>query len=155
MSKIVGNTAKTGGVAILVGVTALIVAVVLAAMWVFGWGWFSRATADFRGETNVTEQIHADGDYRITAYDKFFDLCAAVQSSESSIANLEAELETDPSDDRVEQLNASITAQRNNRSELITQYNADASKADTRANFLASDLPYQLDEDNEETQCAA
>ena len=147
--------ARGGGAAIILGAVALVVIIALSIMAIFGIGLFQRSTADFRGETGQIERIQADPDYRIASYDAFFDKCAAVQSKEAQIKNLERELEdTDPSTARTERLQSSITALRNSRAELITEYNADASKEDTRANFLASSLPYQLDTNNEETPCA-
>lgn len=135
--------------------TGIVAALLIVSMWVFSWGFFSRATADFRGETEQIEKTRADGDYRIGAYERFFDLCAAVQSKEAAIASLQQELETNPPAGRVTQVNATITAVRNSRAELINEYNADAAKTDTRAAFHASDLPHELDHDLEKTTCAA
>lgn len=131
----------------------LVLGLILAGMAVFGVGLFKRSTADFRGGTAQRERTLADPDYRIAAYDRFFDLCAAVQSSEATAASLEEELETKPSDARVEQIQASLTAVRANRAEQVNQYNADAAKAGTRAQFRASTLPYTLDVNAEVTTC--
>lgn len=138
---------------IALAVPVLLVALIFGS--IYGVGWVKQITADFRGETEQKEQTIADGSYRIVAYEHFFDLCAAVQTAEDSIASLEAELDTEPPQGRVTQINASITALRNSRADLINQYNADAAKEDTRAAFHSSDLPYQLDNDTEETTCAA
>ena len=119
----------------------------------FGFGWFSRWTAEWRGGTAATEIVHADPNYRIAAYEHFFDLCAQVQSTEAGIRAQLDELDTDPPEARRVQIQANITAARKVRAELINQYNADATKEDTQANFLASSLPYHLNITTEETQC--
>lgn len=152
------NRALLGLSARALGAWALFIAVLLvaASMWLFGWGVFARGTADFRGETDQIEQISGDADYRIAAYESFFDQCAAVQTKEAELAAARAELETEGlSDYRRQQLNANITAITAARADLINQYNADAAKADTAANFRSSDLPYTLDIESETTTCAA
>lgn len=143
------------GWSLLAGIAVIIVVLILSAMAVFGFGLFQRGTADFRGGTEQIEQTKGNGSYRIAAYDHFYDLCASVQNSEATIAALEQELETNPSESRVEQINASITANRANRASSINEYNADARKEDTLANFMASDLPYQLNSTDKETTCTA
>lgn len=112
------------------------------------------ATADTRGQVAAHNKIHGDADYRIAQYDHFFGLCAGVQTREAAIANAQEESKT-ASPARKEQLAAVITANRNERAELINTYNADASAAGTKGNFLASNLPYRLDLNSEETQCSA
>lgn len=134
---------------------ALVLVVVIGAMWIFGFGFFQRSTAGFRGETEQIERVQADPNYRIQAYDSFFNRCAAVQNKEATIKALKAELETNPPQSRVTQINATITALTAARAADINQYNADASKTDTRANFQASNLPYRLNENVESTSCAA
>jgi hypothetical protein len=100
-------------------------------------------TADTRGKIAENEAVHADPNYRIAQYNHFYDLCASVQSFE---------LQMDANDARAvddsfpqSQKDAVQAALQNTRSTNITQYNADARKADTAANFKASDLPWQLD----------
>lgn len=138
------------------GAAAILAILILAAMWVFGWGFFQRETADFRGQTDQIEQISADADYRIAAYEQFFDLCAAVQTKEAELAAAEAELALhEQGTYRHNQLLANITAITTARADLINQYNADAAKADTAANFHSSDLPYNLDIESETTTCTA
>src|SRR5699024_6135465 len=108
-------------------------------------------TADFRGEKGEIEQSRADADYRINAYDQFNDKCAGIQTLESKITNLSDELEETEDEQRKSVLNTSITASKNKRAELINDYNADARKEATRGQFKASDLPYEIDINEEET----
>ena len=154
----VGKESVKGGIsALMIGVIAILVTLAVGAVGVFGFGWFRQSTADFRGETQKKEQVEANGAYRIAKYDHFFDLCASVQSNESSIKNLQAELNGPPapSESRVAQINASITALRNQRAESINQYNVDAAKDYTSGQFKASKLPFKLYINAEETTCVA
>lgn len=146
------SVAGRSALSIIVG---LVVVGVVMCVGVFGFGWFQRATADFRGGTGQIEQVRADPNYRIAAYDHFFDLCAQIQTTEAGITAQEQELGTDPPQARKVQINANLTAARKSRAGLINQYNADAAKADTQAHFLASGLPYKLDVDAKETTCEA
>lgn len=138
-----------GGVAL-----GLVVLMLIGSMWIFGWGFFQRATADFRGETAALEEILADPDRRITAYEHFFDLCASIQGHEDTIRALKAELETDPSDSRREQIQGAITVNQAQRDSKIRQYNSDASMDYTVGQFQDADLPHQLDVAKEATTCA-
>lgn len=140
-------------VLIAIGVIISLAGIVVGA--ILGIGYLQRGTADFRGETAALEQIYADPNSRLTAYDYFFRACASVQSFESTINALEQELETDPSDSRVEQIQGAITANRSARASAIHDYNAKASQDYTVGQFRDSNLPHQLDENEEQTQCVA
>lgn len=143
-------------IAVLTVVALLVGAVfVVASFWIFGWGGFMRSTAEHRGETAATERIEADGDYRIAAYEQFFDKCASVQTTEATIAALEDELKTGPSAGRADQIASTLTALRANRADAINTYNADAAKEATRAQFQASGLPDRLNIEEETTTCEA
>lgn len=134
-------------------VFAAVIAVALFLAAVYGGGLMQRMTADFRGETGQIEQTQADADYRISAYDQFYDKCAGIQTLESKITNLSDELEETEDEQRKSVLNTSITASKNKRAELINDYNADARKEATRGQFKASDLPYEIDINEEGTAC--
>ena len=136
-------------------VLALLAAVVIGSMAIFGWGWFQRSTADFRGETAALEQIKADPDSRISAYEHFFNLCASIQGHEDAIRALQAELDGGPSESRAEQIRGAITANQAKRDGKIRQYNADASKDYTVGQFRDANLPHQISTDSEETTCTA
>lgn len=135
---------------------ALIVAViVLGSMAIFGFGFFQRATADFRGKTGVINK-RADANYRIANYESFYDLCAAIRTKETAIAALTAQLaqaEKGSLDYTI--TSGQLTGTKTSRADDINQYNADARKQDTKGRFQASDLPYQLDETQETTTCSA
>lgn len=131
-------------------IIGLTLAVFLLAAIIFGIRW---VTADIRGAGDAREKTLADGAYRIAAYDKFYDDCAAVMALEAKILDAEDRpVDADAYPESVK--NANVTALKNQRTELIAAYNADARKTDTKANFKASDLPFKLDPD-EETTCEA
>lgn len=140
-----------------VGVLALIAALLLSSMWLFGFGLFSQHTANFRGETSKRNQVEANGSFRIAAYDSFFNECASVQGIEGTITALEAERDgkPKPSTDRLDQIAAFIAANRATRAAAIAQYNADARKSYTSGQFRDSNLPFQLDPKAKETSCTA
>lgn len=131
---------------------ALIFAVAFGVVWFREF--YSASTADTRGTTDVREKTVADGDYRIAAYEQFYDKCASIKAKESDIANVEDEIERGVSEQREQELNGYLLALRNTRADLIHQYNADASKTETRANFLASDLPFEIPLEGD-TTCSA
>lgn len=133
-------------------VVAVIVAVTLVGVGlVFVTGGAKWITAEFRGEVSQREKTRADGDYRIQAYDAFFDDCNAIKAKERIIARYEERIEDEgPS----ELLQAAVMAESNVREELIAAYNADAAKEDTRGHFRSSGLPYEIDPEGE-TTCAA
>ncbi|MFB7461240.1 hypothetical protein [Streptomyces sp. NPDC056188] len=133
------------------GIAALAACTLIA---IFAFGGVSQLTAPFRGETDKKNRTVGSGAFRIATYEEFFDLCAAVQSSEAAIKNVQDELATKPSADRAEKLQQAITAQRNTRAESITTYNSKASQ-EHRTAFQDADLPYRLDINAQETKCAA
>lgn len=148
-----GEVWRGGSWVIGLAVVAIVVMLVVGLMWAFGFGLFSRATANERGGTQVREKTVADGNYRIAQYDHFFDLCASVQSDEDTIEQLGTELADDLTPERASQIKSTLTAVRSNRAESINQYNADARKAGTAGQFRDSALPYQLDKKAEATTC--
>lgn len=128
-----------------------IVAIALASM--YAMGFLKKETADFRGGVAATERIHADAAYRIAAYDKFFDDCAAIQSKDAQLAALRTEAQT-ATGQRADIVAATITAVTAARATQIAQYNADAAKSDTAANFLSSSLPFYIAPTQEHISCA-
>ncbi len=127
---------------------AAIVAVVIALT--IG-AWFVRVQfADTIGRGNARIQIQG-ANYRIPAYDHFFNLCASVQNAE---AGLDAQMAMSPSDRK----EYNIAALQATRARGINQYNADAAKDYTLGQFRDSGLPYHLDPSaytgENKTQCA-
>lgn len=132
-----------------------IVAVALCSLIaIFAFGGVSWLTAPFRGETDARNRTEGSGAFRIATYEEFFDLCAAVQTAEQQLAALQQELDGDPSPERAEKIRTSMTAVKASRAESITTYNSKATQ-EHRTAFQDADLPYKLDINTQETQCAA
>lgn len=133
----------------LLGWAAFIVLVlVISGMWMFGVGFFQKETADFRGDVKATEQVQGRGEYRIAAYDHFYNLCASIQTKDDQISIAERSLAlASDSGNQVAIRDAQVTlmALQNQRAEAINQYNADARKAGTLGQFRDSGLPYEID----------
>ncbi|MEU9405651.1 hypothetical protein AB0E08_08090 [Streptomyces sp. NPDC048281] len=144
----------TGARAVLYTVLGLLAVAALTWGSIYAFGTVQNSTADYRGKTGVREKTVANADFRIATYTEYFDLCQSAQTAEAAIKNAQTELDGNPTDDRRAQLQQVITAQRNVRAESINDYNSKASQ-DLRNAFLAANLPYHLDINAQETQCAA
>jgi hypothetical protein len=129
------------------------VAVVLTL--IFLPGIISIATAPFRGEVEKHELVEADGSYRIAAYDQFYQLCSSIQSQNDTIKNLEDEMDSATDEQRKQQLQSGITANKNTKAQLANEYNAKAASEYTRGQFKDSDLPYQISPTEERVTCNA
>ena len=137
-----------GFVAIAAGIAGFILLCLLfyfVGVYVFGGA--EQATANYRGQTDARNKTVANGDYRIAQYNHFYELCGSIQTLEDQIRTTK---EAQPPHWKV-----NVVALENQRSAAIRQYNADASKAGTAAQFKASDLPDQIDINQENTQCAS
>lgn len=129
---------------------AAVGAIIVVLLLVVGLWALTVAWAPWKGAGEQRKQIQGSADYRIAAYDRFYDLCGSIQALEDQLETMRADRSL-PKDQRA----TNVLALTNQRFSLIRQYNADASKADTRANFLASDLPFSIDPNQEHTTCAA
>lgn len=123
----------------------VIVVVVFCVLLGLGLAGVKWVTAPFRGAVDQREKTVADGDYRIAAYDEFFNSCEAIAAKERIISRYKDEQAAAATEaDRV-RLGAAILAESNIRDEMIADYNADAGKAGTRGQFRASELPFKID----------
>ena len=145
---------ERGALSVGAGITLGILVLALLVVGGFAFKW---VTAEPRGALSQREKTIANGDYRIAAYDSFFDQCGAIQAKEDQIRQTEDRKPDDKSGSAggftSTQKDAILLALKNSRAEMVRSYNADAAKADTKANFLASSLPYQIDIDNYNTIC--
>lgn len=154
MKETVGNV-KDGAKGTLIFVVCLTGFALVATLVIYLTGGVKQITASFRGETAEKERTVADGAFRVTSYEKFFDLCSAIQAKEARIRNTEAQLDRmkdtlTPFDE--ERLNGAVLANQNQRAELITQYNALTSNK-FRSAYLDAGLPTDIDETNPTTEC--
>ena len=109
------------------------------------------------GEAHIRTQ---SADFRLGAYNHFFDLCASVQGNEGQLDALYQELELqEPGSRDYGYTVKSITGVQGIRAQSIARYNQDALKW-TVGQFRDSDLPHQLAlavpylADGGKTQCA-
>lgn len=109
------------------------------------------------GEAHIRTQ---SADFRLAAYNDFFDRCAAIQGNEGQLDALYAELELQSPESRDYGYTVkSITGVQGARAQAVAQYNQNALKW-TVGQFRDSDLPYQLDSavpyipNGGKTQCA-
>jgi hypothetical protein len=136
------DVAKGIGAAVL----ALVVIAAIMLTGVYGFGWFSRATANYRGGTSAINQTRGNGSYRIAQYNHFYDLCGGIQTDQTRVVNARVALRGDkPTSDQYPEDKANLIAAENGLAGDVNQYNADARKTATAGQFRASDLPYQID----------
>ena len=99
---------------------------------------YQEKTAETRGKSNAETKIESAGS-RIAIYEKFHDLCAAVQAREAAMDAIRANTTMD--DDKK---STALMANEAQRGKLIAQYNSDGRKKHTSERFLSSDLPWSL-----------
>jgi hypothetical protein len=125
-------------------VAATIGVVVLVWVLVIGvWG-FGVATAGIYGKGEAHKQIQS-ADFRLQAYNSFFDQYASIKSLEGQIDELTAQLEMTSKGTREYAYTlSSLTGTKGLRHTAIQKYNADAQKNWTQGQFRDNDLPYQI-----------
>jgi hypothetical protein len=111
-------------------------------IWLLAFG-IQWGTAPARGKLQAREQIQS-GNYRIQAYNHFFDLCASVQTMDQALNQSYSDLATSTSDDDRERIRTNISGQMNTRNDAVNTYNADSHKSYTVGQFKSSNLPYSL-----------
>lgn len=93
-------------------------------------------------------------DYRIAAYDKFHDDCNAIVAQQTVINNLVDTLDADKAagvdSTQLTVDSHNVLAAKNIYSGMVGEYNSDASKTGTKAQWLASNLPQHISNDYKE-----
>lgn len=130
-----------------IGILVLVL-VVIGIVGIVRW-----ASAPARGKLQAREQINS-GATRISAYEMFFNRCAAIQGMEAALKAQKALLPKVAGEER-ERVNTNIAGITAARAASIAQYNVDAAKSYTIGQFRASALPYSLDLNGEVTVCTA
>jgi hypothetical protein len=123
-------------------------AVVLLA--VIGWAiWgLGVATAGIFGQGEAHKEIQSS-DFRIQAYQTFFNQCASIQGLEGQIDELVVALEYYERGSREYNITVtSIAGVKGARHQAIAKYNQDALKNWTEGQFRDADLPYHLPDTN-------
>jgi hypothetical protein len=103
-------------------------------------------TSPVRGSIEAYQQIQS-GEMRISAYNHFFDLYAAIKSYETTLNALNDNLKQVTSDSEKERILATIAGLKGQRARAIAQYNVDARKSYTIGQFKDWSLPYQINEE--------
>ena len=107
------------------------------------WG-LGVATAGIYGRGEAYKQIQS-ADFRIAAYEKFFNQYASIKTLEGQIDELTAQLALlEPGTRSYDLTLSSLTGTKGLRHSAIQQYNADARKDWTEGQFRDNDLPYQI-----------
>lgn len=126
----------------LIGVIALWLAIA-SAIWGFG-----VATAGIFGRGEAHKEIQS-ADFRIQAYQTFFNQCSSIQGLEGQIDELTATLEY--YDRGSHEYNITVTSLggvKGLRHQAIAKYNQDALKNWTEGQFRDADLPHQIPDTN-------
>ena len=129
------------GTAWVLAIVAVIAAVgIVIAIGSYAFNWFA---APYQGKLQARQQIQGSGDFRIQAYNHFFDLCASVTTMDQALqATVQAEKQD--SGQSLSEDRTNYIAQLNSRNDAANQYNVDAEKSYTVGQFRASNLPYQI-----------
>lgn len=125
-------------------VGAIVLWIVLAsAIWGFG-----VATAGIYGRGEARKQIQS-AEFRIEAYQHFFNMCGSIQGLEGQIDELTAVLDTyEPGSREHNHYLNSLVGVKGARHQAIAKYNQDAFKDYTEGQFRDRDLPYQIPDTN-------
>jgi hypothetical protein len=128
----------------------VLTAVGIALIWglVAGiWG-LGVATAGIYGRGEAHKEINS-ADFRIAAYESFFNQYASIKGLEGQIDELTATLALlEPGTREYNYTLTSLTGTKGLRHQAIQRYNADAMKDWTEGQFRDADLPYQIPDTN-------
>lgn len=108
--------------------------------------------APFQGEVEKSQQVEGSGEYRVAQHDYFYNLCSDIQAKQQNIALLEESAKTASGEEK-QKIQDSITANKFQLNEMVSQYNADASNDYTKGQFKDDELPYQINAEEEVTSC--
>jgi len=126
---------------IILGILGVILLVLLGTFGGWIWRYYS---APIEGKVGMREKVHS-ADYRLYSYDHFFNMYSEIKAYEDQIKNQKEYLESiNQSSEEAQRIRRNINAIKNSRNSVIRKYNADAMKEDSRGQFLADDLPYQI-----------
>lgn len=122
-------------------------AVIVAGSWAYRY-----YTAEIRGIIGQEERVQSPL-HRMGAYERFYAMCASVRGHEATLAAQRALLNGATDDSEIRRVRANIAGIEAHRARIIEDYNSRARMEHTQGQFRASDLPYQLNREVENTQC--
>lgn len=132
------------------GRAVLVIVVFLAVIWILVaavWG-LGVATAGIYGRGEAYKEIQS-ADFRIQAYQTFFNQCASIQGLEGQIDELTAILGQYEQGSREYKITlTSIAGAKGARHQAIAKYNNDAQKSWTEGQFRDKNLPYRIMDTN-------
>lgn len=107
------------------------------------WG-LGVATAGIYGKGEAHKQIQS-ADFRIQAYDHFFNLYASIDANQKKLSDFEEQLALyEPGTKEYNMTIVNINGVKSILHDSISQYNYDAQKNWTEGQFRDNDLPYQI-----------
>jgi uncharacterized protein YcfJ len=145
--------------ALLAGLAAIgVIAVIFVGSYYGGIiGNHVQANYQKRVVTNQVQQAVRTPGFAQSAYERFFDLCASVQTAETNLGTQYGQLKNATGDDKT-RIDTNIAGLVSTRADAINTYNAEAAEY-THGQFRDRNLPYRLDtspyKEGDHTQCAA
>ena len=124
-----------------VAVAVVAVPVTIVGVWGFGYGfkWFTAEPTGALQERQITTR----GAFRIQAYEKFYRLREAIDSTDVKLAALPRELDVRQREQCVGLLAV--------RADRVAEYNAAAAAVTTQGKWRAADLPQSMNQENPRT----
>lgn len=107
----------------------------------YAWDWY---TAPLKGAQEARQIIQADGNFRLQAYNYFYNQCTSVQKLEAEIDAQTAALETLTNEQYRQVVQVNIAAIRSARQQAVLEYNQNSHKQWTEAQFKSEALPYEI-----------
>jgi len=104
---------------------------------------FRYYSATVRGKTGAKEFIESK-EHRIYSYEHFYELYATIKSKKVLYESQKESLKNAESASERERIRQNISGIRSSLSRAIEEYNADASKVETKGKFKSDDLPDKI-----------
>jgi hypothetical protein len=114
---------------------------------------FQMDTAERRGQAGESERVVADPDRRVALREEFYDLCSTIESQNRQIENQQALIDATTDEEEKAKLRAGLTGIQNTRNENIEEYNSKAANDETRGFLRSTELPAEIDPEEEEIEC--
>lgn len=107
----------------------------------YAWDWY---TAPLKGAQDARQIIQADGEFRIDAYNTFYNACTSIEALERDVDLQISRLATAITDNEKRIINDSIVGIAAARDGAVARYNNDSHKQWTIAQFKSKALVYEI-----------